>query len=387
MKRVGILGGGQLGMMLATALHDLGAETHIYDPDPDAPAKRRFANVTTGAWRDAELLAQFVSNCDVVTYEMEHVDREALLPFATTTPILPSLSVLETTQDRVREKTFFRERGLPCTRWAHARGRDDLRAAGLAFGFPFILKTARGGYDGKGQHRVASEAALDLAIESVVRFAGDDVECVLEEIVDIALELSTIVARSPDGAEAVFPVFENHHANHILDVTVVPARVGADLTLEAQELGLRAARELGVIGLLTTEMFVAKDGDGHRLLLNELAPRPHNSGHVTRTACTLSQFDALARVLLDVPLQTPRITSRGTFVMGNLLGDLWLERGSVDLNLGAWARHEEILDVVLYGKKDARRGRKLGHFVAHGPDAEAVVEAAREFRRELAQQK
>jgi 5-(carboxyamino)imidazole ribonucleotide synthase len=391
-RQIGILGGGQLGMMLASSLYKLGADVAIYDPDPDAPAKRRFADVTTGAWNDHEALSRFVARCDVLTYEFENVDRAALSPFEGRIPILPSPRVLETTQHRAREKAFCQSVGLPHARFLPVRGTDELAAAARDFGLPFILKTARGGYDGKGQWKVANAADLDAARAELERF-GPELECVLEEIVPIALETSAIVARSPLGDEVVFPVFENMHANHVLDFTLVPARIPPDVASTVRDLALHAARSLDVRGLLTTEFFVTKGAPPsptglsvgeHQVFVNEFAPRPHNSGHVTRGACSLSQFDALARILRGIPLNEPCLSGEGFFCMGNLLGDLWVERGSDDLDFSALVRHPEVLDVLLYGKKEARRGRKMGHFVARGPDAEALLERARAFRADLA---
>lgn len=391
-KRVGILGGGQLGMMLAGSLFKCGVDVYLYDPDPSAPARRRYANVTTGAWTDRDALARFVDRCDVLTYEFENADPDALAAIVGTVPVFPSLDVLRVTQHRVREKEFCKRSGLPVTRFAAATGRDQLVAEGRAFGFPFLVKTARGGYDGKGQHRIADDATLVRVAEGMHAQLGEAFEVVLEAIVPLTLEASCIVARSQSGEESVFPVFENQHENHVLDVTLVPARVPPGVAAKMQELALLAARELGVVGLLTTEFFLAAASDGSGgarvgdvdVFVNEFAPRPHNSGHVTRSACNFSQFDAHARVLVGMPIGTPRLMAGGTYVMGNLLGDLWAARGAPELDFSAWARHPEVLDILLYGKNEARPGRKMGHFVAHADTADAALAAARAFRRDLA---
>lgn len=391
-RRVGVLGGGQLGMMLAGSLFKLGADVALYDPDPHSPAKRRYANVTTASWTDREALARFFSEVDVVTYEFENVDPTVIAELAGDLPFRPGLSVLRTTQDRLNEKTLCRDHGLPHARFAAASTRDELFDVGRAFGLPFIVKTARGGYDGKGQARVTDEASLARAADSLFAYGAARRSLILEEIVPFSCEASCIVARDARGEIVVFPIFENHHEHHVLDWTLVPARLPPAVSAAISEVACAAARAMNVVGLLTTELFVAPATEGttglrvgdHAIFVNEFAPRPHNSGHVTRSATTLSQFDALARVLCDFPLSKPHLVNDGAFAMGNLLGDLWLERGAPHLAFDAWARHPEVVDVMLYGKHDARRGRKMGHFVAHAPDAVRAIAAVAAFRTDLA---
>jgi 5-(carboxyamino)imidazole ribonucleotide synthase len=397
MRRIGVLGGGQLGTMLAGAIHDLGAEACIYEPDAAAPACTRFRQVVNAAWTDEEALRRFFASCDAVTYEMEHIDTAALKVLDTRTPLLPKLSVLETAQDRIHEKTFLEDAGLPHVAFAVARGRAELLAAAESFGFPFIVKTVRGGYDGKGQAFVSS--AADLAVIAPKLAEGGTY--LLEEAVDLALEASAIVGRSPRGEEVVFPIFENVHSAHILDLTVVPARIPPELGAALQRIALEAARALDVHGLLTTEFFVSGKapaprasasqgtparsvvvGD-HHVYVNEFAPRPHNSGHVTRNACTASQYDVLARILLDVPVGSPGLVGPGVFCMGNLLGDVWLAQGRRDLDLSCLRDFPEVIDVVLYGKHSAQPKRKMGHFVTQAADAERAVAVAKAFRHKL----
>ncbi len=406
MRRVGILGGGQLGTMLAGAVHDLGAHVAIYEPEPMAPACACFRDVTNAAWTDAKALEAFVARCDVVTYELEHIETSALRALPPSTPIFPSLDVLEATQDRAKEKEFLRTSGLPFVDFAVVRGGEELLRAAPAFGLPFILKTARGGYDGKGQALVKTQEQ----VAAIAARLGPGQMCVLEEVIDLAFEASCIVGRSKAGEEVVFPVFENAHSEHILDLTLVPARVSAELAHTLQTVALDAARALSVTGLLTTEFFVAaasgsakhgtrtkpvlrsrgiRSGD-LEVFVNELAPRPHNSGHVTRSACQISQFEVLARILLDVPLAPPVLVSDGYWCMGNLLGDVWLAQKAArgesltgDLDLGALARMPEVRSVVLYGKRDPQSRRKMGHFVTHAADAESAMHAAKAFREAL----
>ncbi|MBK9964662.1 MAG: 5-(carboxyamino)imidazole ribonucleotide synthase [Holophagales bacterium] len=388
MTTVGILGGGQLGAMLAPALQDLGADVHVYDPDPNAPALRRAARAVSGSWRDVPRLQEFFDACDVVTYEFENVETEGLARIWGLEKLLPSLQVLRTTQNRVSEKEFLRANGLPHVAFADGRTADELPEAARRFGFPSILKTARGGYDGKGQWKLASPAGLDALLAGPAREALDASGWVLEEPIDIVLELSAIVARERNGDEVVFPLFENEHRDHILDVTLVPARLPDDLEAEAKSVALSAARALGVTGLLTTELFVgrsARSSPGQiRIFTNEFAPRPHNSGHVTRKACTFSQFEALARILLEVPLVPPRLVSAGAFCMANLLGEVWEAQGaSGSLDLTAWEGNPDLLEVVLYGKSGVAAKRKMGHLTVRGGDAEEAISSARALREAI----
>ncbi len=382
MKRVGILGGGQLGLMLAEAVQPLGGEAHVFDPDPACPAARRLARVSSAQWTDARALERFAACCDVLTYEFENVPSEPLRRLGGTTPIVPSLEVLETAQDRIREKEFFLKEGLPVAGFRSVRDGEDAAAAAAEIGFPLVLKTARGGYDGKGQHRIHSTEELAAV--------SDPRPWVLEEVVEIESEVSCIVARAADGSEIVFPLFENEHRDHVLDLTLVPARVSPQTQTRVEEAARTAARALGVVGLLTVEFFLGRRPPSAaamaasvEVFVNEIAPRPHNSGHVTRKACTVSQFDALARVLLGLPLTPPAAAAPGAFCMGNLLGDIWLAQGRNELDLSALARHPEVVEVYLYGKREPRARRKMGHFVTHARTPNEALAAARAFRHDL----
>ena len=399
MKRVGILGGGQLGTMLAAALRTLDAEVSVYDPDPHAPARLRVGKGVTAPWSDRLSLEGFFGSCDVVTYEFENVESSTLRTIAGARPILPSLDVLETAQDRVAEKRFMAQHGLPHVAFRPVERAEDLVAAVTDFGLPAIIKTARGGYDGKGQVAVAT---LDEVRAAAADMAGWRGGFILEEPIALHGELSCIVARSPRGEEAVFPVFENLHRDHILDFTLLPARLPEAVAREAEAVARDAARAFDLQGLLTVEFFVGEadqtarsgsagralpDLGGRRLYINEFAPRPHNSGHVTLKACTFSQYDALARVLLGAPLHHPELAGPGVFCMGNLLGDVWLDQGHAGpeshLDLAAWSAFPDVIDVVLYGKREPRPRRKMGHFVVRAGDAEQALSRARAFREAL----
>jgi 5-(carboxyamino)imidazole ribonucleotide synthase len=374
MKRVGILGGGQLGSLLLESIHRLGGTTCVYDPDRSAPAARRTDCSYQGDWLDKPLLEKFFKACDVVTYEFENVEIGQLKELEQIKPIIPGVDVLKITQHRGYEKQFLAQTSLPHVDFALANSFDELVAQAEQFGYPFVLKTVRGGYDGKGQFRIDSKADLD-------RFKSTDrpMEMVLERLLDITMEVSCIVARSPHGQEVCFPVFENVHSEHILDLTLVPARISATQESAIKEIALAAARALNVSGLLTTEFFLSQN----HIYINEFAPRPHNSGHVSMKACTLSQYDALARILLDVPLSQPNIVAPGYFCMANLLGDVWLAQGNNELDISMLARHPDVIDVVLYGKSEPRAKRKMGHFITYASSAQAAIASAKAFRSAL----
>lgn len=396
MKTVGILGGGQLGTMLGTAVADMGARVAFYDPDPEAPACHRFADVTVAAWDDVEAMDRFAARCDVVTYEMEHLAiGEPLRALARKTSLRPSLHVLEITQDRRREKEHLAAHGLPHARFEIAQSADAAQTIAARFPRPFIVKTTRGGYDGKGQILVRTEADLPL-LARLSENGNEAATFVFEEALDLVMEASCIVGRSPRG-EVCFPVFENAHAAHILDVTLLPARLPREVTSQLEALARATARSLDVFGLLTVEFFLVRAGSTSSALrcgdlgivVNELAPRPHNSGHVTRKACTASQFDLLARILLDVPLSVPKLVSDHAFCMGNLLGDVWLDQhratepGAYDLALDVLAEFPDVLEVVLYGKAEARQRRKMGHYVCCASAPDDALALAGRFRDAL----
>lgn len=373
---VGILGGGQLGLMLAESLRKLDTPVLVLEPDAETPCAQRLAGVVARPLDDAKALADFFGRCEVVTYDSENTSSGPLALHAG--KLRPSLEVLRVSQHRAHEKRFLAQHGAGPVRFAVVEASASLHAAIEAFGVPCIVKSSLGGYDGKGQHRVrhAGEA-------SALPDTGS--EWVLEEVLTLEAEVSCIVARDERGQAFTFPVFENLHQDHILDVTVLPARVEVALQEEAKRRAVAIAEALGVVGLLTVEFFIGRGGDGvRRLFVNELAPRVHNSGHVTRQACTSSQFDVLARLLSGVPVTPPELHPGG-WCMGNLLGDVWLAQGRSGgpLDLAAWERFPQVVDVYLYGKREARAKRKMGHFVVHAPTADEAAEVARRFRAAL----
>jgi 5-(carboxyamino)imidazole ribonucleotide synthase len=375
--KVGILGGGQLGLMLAEALARLDRQVTVLDSDPVAPVAARLAQVITARYDDPEALATLFENARAVTFDSENVPAEPLRLWSD--KLLPSLPVLQVCQHRIQEKSFLAQNGFPTVRHASVKLGGDIKAAAIEFGFPCIAKSALGGYDGKSQFRLQSEADLSKLP------ASSKGGWVLEEVFSLETELSCIVARSAAGESFSFPVFENLHHEHVLDFTLLPARADVGLQAEALRIAQDIAEKLGVVGLLTVEFFLGTGANGaKKLVVNELAPRTHNSGHVTRQACTFSQFDALARILAGVPLGKPAVHSGG-WCMGNLLGDVWRtqNKGGGPLDLSAWAHFPEVVDVYLYGKAEARPRRKMGHFVARGETAEAAMKTARAFRAAL----
>jgi 5-(carboxyamino)imidazole ribonucleotide synthase len=341
---IGMVGGGQLGRMSAMAAARLGYRCHILTPEYDSPAAQVSAAATIGPYDDPETLRAFAAAVDVITFEFANVSAAGLDLLAALKPVHPSPAILRTSQDRLAEKRFVNTAGVRTPAWHPIETRDQLAAAVETTGLPCVLKTTRLGYDGRGQAVLRAAGDLDAAWQNLA-----PKPLVLEAFVDFAAELSVIVARAPDGTATAFDTVENRHKHHILDLTLAPARIGADLAAEAQSIALRLAEALDLVGLLAVELFIDRDG---RLLVNELAPRPHNSGHWTIDACPLSQFDLHIRAIAGLPL--PRAARHSDAVMKNLVGPtdmaLW---PAILANAGLIAHH--------YGKKEARSGRKMGH--------------------------
>lgn len=339
---IGIVGGGQLGRMTALAAARLGYRCHILCPEPAAPASQ-VAPATVASYDDAAAVASFARSVDVVTLEFENVPLATLQTIAETTPCRPAPDVLAIAQDRLREKTFMHAAGVPTTQFAPVTSATALTEAAAEIGLPAILKTNRLGYDGKGQLRL--DAARDLAAAWQTLGAAP---AILEAHVPFACEISVIVARAGDGTTAPYVAVENRHAQGILRQTIAPAAIDPDIATAAQAHAVKLAAALDLVGLLAVEFFVGSDGS---LLANELAPRPHNSGHWTLDACGVSQFEQLVRAVCGLPLGDPRRHADAT--MHNLLGD----------EVAAWPAllGEPDARLHLYGKATARPGRKMGH--------------------------
>lgn len=341
---IGIVGGGQLGRMTAMAAARLGYRCHILAPERDSPAALVAASVTVGDTDDEASLRAFAAAADVVTFEFENVSAEGLDLLASLRPTHPSPAVLRTSQDRVAEKTFLNAIGVATVQWRPVDSLESLEAAVAELGLPAIVKTTRLGYDGRGQRRLARVEDAHAAWGAL-----RPRPLVLEALVDFACEISVVVARGGDGAVVAFDAVENRHRHHILDLTFAPARIPVEAAEAAQVMARLIAERLDLIGVLAVEMFVDRDGS---VLVNEIAPRPHNSGHWTIDACPSSQFEMHARAVAGLPL--PAAVRHSDAVMKNLVGPdeiaLWPR---ILATPGLIAHH--------YGKRDARPGRKMGH--------------------------
>jgi len=341
---IGIVGGGQLGRMAVLAAARLGYRCHILTPEPDSPAAQVCAGVTLGAYEDPAALRTFAARVDVVTFEFENVSAEGLELLASLRPVRPAPAVLRTSQDRIAEKSFLNRAGVPTAPWVAVESLAELEAAVARLGLPAILKTTRLGYDGHGQARLDRPADLAPAFAALA-----PKPLILEGLVDFACEISVIVARGADGTVRSFDTVENRHRNHILDLTLAPARIPEQTAAAAEALARRVADALDLVGLLALEMFVTADG---RVLANEMAPRPHNSGHWTIDACPVSQFEMHIRAVAGLPL--PPASRHADAAMKNLVGPQ---------DMALWPEILATPGLIphLYGKDEARPGRKMGH--------------------------
>jgi 5-(carboxyamino)imidazole ribonucleotide synthase len=365
---LGLLGGGQLGRMFTVAARTLGYRVTVLDPDPLSPAAEFATDHINTSYTEPASLERLAAECAAVTTEFENAPATALDALAARTVVRPSGSSVAVAQDRRREKGFFREHGFPVGAFAAIESEGDIDAALAQVKLPALLKTARFGYDGKGQARIDSREALAKTWGEWKR-----VPCLLEELLPLEREISVVLARSEDGKVAVFPVAENTHARGVLDITIAPARIPGTLAAEATALATRIATQLDYVGVLAVEMFVV----GGKLLMNEMAPRPHNSGHYTIDACRTSQFEQQVRVLCGLPLGDP--SQHTPAVMVNLLGDIWRDG---EPTWKAVLKHPGA-HLHLYGKRDARPGRKMGHVTVCEPRLERALEVALEIRRAL----
>ena len=345
---IGILGGGQLGRMTAQAAARLGFMTHIFSTEADSPGAQVTPYVTVAALDDAEALARFASSVDIVTYETENIPLatlDAILPQA---PVRPGLEVLRVAQDRLREKDYLRSIDVATAQYREVTGPDALGRAIRDLGHRAILKTVRMGYDGKGQVMITPDMNPVQAWSAIAGAVDSDGLAILESFVDYRCEISVVVVRGTNGSIANYPAVENQHANHILDTTIAPARIAPELGMRAEAIARHIAEKLDVVGILAVEMFVTQNDE---ILVNELAPRPHNSGHWTMDACYTSQFEQLVRAIAGLPLGTTERHSDA--VMKNLIGN--------DIDRWREAIAEPMTKLHLYGKFEARAGRKMGH--------------------------
>ncbi len=366
---IGILGGGQLGRMLALSAQQMGYRVIGYTPEHDSPISQVCSKTIAAPFEDHDALKLFAKECQVVTIEFENIPKEAYETVQAETRVSPSVKALYVSQNRLREKTYLQDHGFPVVPFHHVKTTEALDAAVSKLGLPAVLKTSGYGYDGKGQRFLQTTEQAHSAFEEL----GHS-DCILEKHIKFEKEISVIAARGAYGEVRAFGPIENLHRNHILDISSVPARVNWRLAAEAIEMACAVAESLDVIGLLCVEFFIAEHD---RLLINEIAPRPHNSGHYSMEACPTSQFEQHIRAITGLPLG--KTDPHSAAAMANLLGDLW-ESGEPE-----WSYTLEIPDVHLhlYGKKDARPGRKMGHLTACSRWAEEAQELVLKARDRL----
>ena len=364
---IGILGGGQLGRMTAMAARTLGFDVHALDPDPQCSAKPVVDRLVTARFDDAVGAADLARNCSVVTLEIEQIGALALAAAERHCPVRPGPHVLYIVQDRSRQKAWLAKHGFPLGDYRDVTTEAELRDAVRKFG-PSFVKATHGGYDGRSQVRVANDSEVASGWAALASADGSARPAVAEQALDLEAELSVMVARSPSGETAVYPPALNHHEKQVLAWSVIPAPLPPDVIQRAIELGRGVADSIRLEGILAVEMFLVKDG---RLLVNELAPRPHNSFHETELACVTSQFEQLARAVCDLPLGDPTVLRPAAIV--NLFGDLW-SAGQPRFDRALLERGTRL---HLYGKKVARPGRKMGHLSAVGATPSEALDRVR----------
>ena len=364
---LGVLGSGQLGRMFTIAARRMGYRVHTFSPDQDTPTGQVADREITAPYEDLEALRAFAKDVAVVTFEFENVPSDSVHALEGLAPVRPSRTALYTAQQRGREKAFLSERGFPTVPFARASTLAELQDGVARIAMPVVIKSAAFGYDGKGQHKVTRPNEIERVWNAL-----EGREVLVEKFVSLQAEISVIAARGLDGTVAEYPPFENRHSNHILDVTTAPALIPAAIAARAREIARAILEALDYIGLLCVEFFVTTDGD---LLVNELAPRPHNSGHLTFDAAVTSQFEQQVRAICGLPLGSTELLRPAA--MANLLGDLWAEG---EPNWAAACRFPDV-KLHLYGKTQPRAGRKMGHLTATArtvEEAQELVIAARD---------
>ena len=340
---IGIIGGGQLGRMMANAASELGYRVHIFTPEHNSPACEVCWKTTIADYSDTQALQAFADEVDVITFEFENVPHESLALLESKKPVRPSAKILEISRNRVREKSFINDLGIGTAKWYKVTTAEELEQAVKKIGIPSVLKTSELGYDGKGQVAIRAQADLANAWESL-----KTQEAILEAFVDFSMEISVLVARGENGETQVYVPVQNIHKHHILGTTIAPAPVDKKLAGNTEAIAVKIATALDLKGLLAVEMFVTRDNE---ILVNELAPRPHNSGHWTMDACATSQFEQVIRAICSLPLGTSARHSDAE--MKNLIGD----------DVKEWRKYLSTPNAKLhlYGKKEIRVGRKMGH--------------------------
>lgn len=368
-KTLGMLGGGQLGRMFVMAAHAMGYHVIVLDPDPDSPAGRIADEHIHASYSDHWAIEQLANNCDAITTEFENIPSETLRKLERSIPVRPSAAAVEIAQNRIAEKTFLADNGFETARFFPIYEKEELDFAFTQIGGTAILKVASFGYDGKGQAIINN---LDEAIKAFE--AMGSVHCVLEEKVSLASEVSVVLARGDDAEISCYPVGENHHVNGILEYTAVPSSLPKRILDAAINEASVFAEKLNYCGIMAVEFFYTTD---NRLLINEVAPRPHNSGHYTIDACKTSQFEQQVRMLCGLPAGSVELLS--PVVMFNILGDIW-SNGEPD-----WSQllSNPNVKLHLYGKREARAGRKMGHFTCLGNSISELLQETRRLANAL----
>lgn len=363
---LGLLGGGQLGRFFVIAAREAGYRVLVLDPDPFSPAGDMANEHVCADYDDASALERLASECEAVTTEFENMPADTMRMLSGLLPISPSPKSVITAQNRLLEKQFIVDLGLPTTPFAAIHTPGELKKAGEQITFPAILKRATFGYDGKGQIRVGKAPELQDAFDSL-----DQTACILEEQADLDREISIVLARTAEGEMVHYPIAENEHRDGVLAVSTIPAKINNTLSAEAISMARQIATALDYCGVLAVEFFITRAG---ALLINEIAPRPHNSGHFTLDACVSSQFEQQLRTLCGLPLGDPRLLSPVSMV--NLLGDRWLQSESIQ-----WSCLFDVPGACLhlYGKREARPKRKMGHFCVLAETPEAAEQRARKL--------
>jgi 5-(carboxyamino)imidazole ribonucleotide synthase len=370
---IGVFGSGQLGRMFAIEARKLGYRVHTFSPDNDTPTGQVADIETTASYEDLQAVERFAKSVHAVTFEFENVPAATIETAARFVPVHPSGTALHITQNRLREKNFLESNGFPTTAFRHVVDEESLRSAVREIGMPSVLKTAGFGYDGKGQTKILTADDIVGAFERI-----GSTDAILEAFVDFEMEVSVVAARNSSGEFADYGVIENSHANHILDVSNHPARCSDSITEEAVAIARGIAEKLNYVGTFCVEFFLTRDS---RLLVNEIAPRPHNSGHLTFDGCATSQFEQQLRAVCGLPMGSTKYF--GPTAMANLLGDVWND-GEPDWNS---ALGDPRVKLHLYGKSEPRPGRKMGHITAVCDSVDEAILAVTSARKRLFRQK
>jgi 5-(carboxyamino)imidazole ribonucleotide synthase len=366
---IGILGGGQLGRMFTVAARTMGYEVIVLDPDTESPAGKLASEHICASYDDQNSLDYMAKNCDAITTEFENVPAATLEALAASCPVRPGAQAVQITQDRITEKTFLQKNGFPTTPFAIIRSLEDLKKGLEDVGRPSILKVSRFGYDGKGQYSINESSDSDTAWQTLKGEA-----CVLEKRIPLDMEVSVVLARSLTGEVVTYPVAENVHESGILDVSIVPARIDKEFADKVIKIAKDIATALDYVGVMAVEFFVSEG----QLLVNEIAPRPHNSGHYTLDACVTNQFEQQVRAVCGLTLGDTKLLT--PVVMINMLGDIW--------HNGQEPKWDTLLDypnikLHLYGKREARPGRKMGHYNVIAENIEEALALAKQTQQDL----